>query len=108
MDRNARSDFVCIQRSATSMLYKRFSLLVPRDWRKRPILDHASQEQERRSEAPENRKMRMWIELADILLRRRRAKGDAALPSPTICRRDPPTLTSLDGSHVFGLQALRP
>jgi len=54
------------------VLFRRFSLLVPKDWQKTPIQEHP-ESVERRSKDPENFKRRRWIELADILLRKRRA-----------------------------------
>jgi len=50
-------------------LLKHFSLLVPEDWQKRPVLDHREQEVERRSSDPVNLKIRRWIELAKVALR---------------------------------------
>jgi len=50
-------------------LLRRFSLLVPKDWQKRPLIDQHEQEVERRSNDPQNRIIRRWIDMADVTLR---------------------------------------
>jgi len=58
-------------------LLQRFSIIVPKDWRKTPIQNHP-EAVERRSNDPENLRVRKWIDMADIAFRANYEEDDAA------------------------------